>query len=1336
MSAVDGGVLSTPAASDSATSPANLSSPATPVPVAAPLSTAGPDPLSARAAASSRTPLPSTMTMPSHFIAASSTPALATGIPSAASADKHSLATSRTFVANKRQRNNTPIIVIPDDPPELISLLSDDEDEVRTGATSSPPSVSMGYALPRLSAFAQRQARGRPKFPHSPLVAPPASGTAVPVAVPNALTAAHLRGVPTTAGNIPTLAQALKVHPDYLVHFATLTSKAVGCQHYGSRLVIGEQVAIEREPDNKYDRNAFGVVMPENHSLKQGHIPRSVTVSLAALVDSGRVTCRNAVVVGNGDGYECPLDLQLRCRASEVFEVFTLVKSRLPAVKLSRAVEDYRRQYDPHGIRTTVYTPAPPQSVHQSYYSDENDEGNSDGHIYNEIWSEDEMEGRFDYQNDDLFAFDYNDYRGRRDRRAEPVTGMHNHYVPTIPGAAGAAAAAAAVAAGLAGGHTKVAAAAALAAAAYANSVAGAATGIPGLDGQVTPEVANMIAESSRAFTSARFGHTEETLKALPKADQPDQIQTKMLGYQLQGLGWLIDHEHPQISEDRHNARQFWVKINQDQYWNKLTNMITTTEPILFSGGCLADDMGLGKTIQMIALICSNPAVSVASNLIKEDTTPKKYAGKPTLILAPVSLMSNWSGQIAFHCDPDNPLKVCVFHGQNKPANINFEDYDVIVTSYGTITTEFREITGEEEAQKEGRPFRRRIARNHRVLEQPWRRVILDEGHVIRNPSTKVALGVLKLDVYSRWVITGTPIMNSLSDLYSLVRFLRLSGGISDRVVFERIIIKGFEKKTDDSTTRLQALMMEICLRRLKTMDGIVQLNLPPLNEYLHAIEWTKAERQAYDAMECEAKGAVDVWRDATGEQRRGKYIYVLEALLRLRQICNNKSLCGDRIKDIADITGVDVVPNTHDNVLALQLLLQAAIDNEEECAICYEQLHTPRITLCKHVFGGECIEEVIKVHGKCPMCRAELKDANKCLVSPTDETKTSSLVLDAGSSSKLEAIMKILITTQQQNDASPHDVPVKTIVFSQWTKFLDIIQQCLIEQGIGFTRIDGTMKVSERDDGIAELNQKRGTTVLLASLAVSSTGLNLTVASQIIMCDLWWNVAQERQAVDRCYRLGQTRPVNVFRLVMENSIEQRVIKIQDKKVEIVERALNEGKKMTRNKEARLADIQMLLTSNEQRRQQAPAELLNPGEERQRRATAATRRRHARAAIADDDDDEAENDDDGSDLGGFIVGDDEEIEMVADSDDEFRPHRSHRGSNRTTRNFNKASSSSSTAGSSSAATTGTTTPAANTAANDDDSDLFELPNEGVARTREFLKNFIEQRKRSGAKDEC
>lgn len=222
-------------------------------------------------------------------------------------------------------------------------------------------------------------------------------------------------------------------------------------------------------------------------------------------------------------------------------------------------------------------------------------------------------------------------------------------------------------------------------------------------------------------------------------------------------------------------------------------------------------------------------------------------------------------------------------------------------------------------------------------------------------------------------------------------------------------------------------------------------------------------------------------------------------------------------------------------------------------------------------------IEKVIEMQNKCPLCRCELTSVASSLVEPmttedTEQTRRPPIDLQK-SGSKIEALLKILKATRDK------DVTNKTVVFSQWTSFLNIIEPHLRAAGITFTRIDGSMNVQRRDGALRALELDPECTVMLASLAVASVGLNLVAANQVVLTDSWWAPAIEDQAVDRVHRLGQRRETTVFRLVMEGSIEERVLGIQEKKRGLVATAFQErGEgRGRRAKEAKLADLQMLL---------------------------------------------------------------------------------------------------------------------------------------------------------------
>ena len=254
--------------------------------------------------------------------------------------------------------------------------------------------------------------------------------------------------------------------------------------------------------------------------------------------------------------------------------------------------------------------------------------------------------------------------------------------------------------------------------------------------------------------------------------------------------------------------------------------------------------------------------------------------------------------------------------------------------------------------------------------------------------------------------------------------------------------------------------------------------------------------------------------------------------------------------------------------------MLQLSIESHEDCPVCLEPLHNPVITACAHSFGFECIERVIETQHRCPMCRAEPLDVEN-LVRPAaglGET-VEQLDIDADTnSSKIEALLSILRASSKKKGT-------KVVVFSQWTSFLNIVQKQLDLNGFKYARIDGTMGAPARDASMRALEMDPECTVMLASLAVCSVGLNLVAANQVILADSWWAPAIEDQAGDRVHRLGQTRPTTVFRLVMEGSIEEQVLEIQADKRKLMMTAFQEKstKRGDAGKNTRLADIEKLL---------------------------------------------------------------------------------------------------------------------------------------------------------------
>ena len=184
-------------------------------------------------------------------------------------------------------------------------------------------------------------------------------------------------------------------------------------------------------------------------------------------------------------------------------------------------------------------------------------------------------------------------------------------------------------------------------------------------------------------------------------------------------------------------------------------------------GGILADDMGLGKTIQALALVVSRPS-----------TDPER---KPTLVIAPVALMQQWKREIQRLLRPGrHQLSIFVLHGEKRSTSFrDLKEYDVVLTTFGTLASEFKRKEKYEELHKQSgssEPLPRAVVNMLPCLgpTSKWHRIVVDEAQCIKNRNTKSALACCRLDATHRWCMSGTPMMNNVEELHSLLRFLRI----------------------------------------------------------------------------------------------------------------------------------------------------------------------------------------------------------------------------------------------------------------------------------------------------------------------------------------------------------------------------------------------------------------------------------------------------------------------------------------------------------------------------------------------------------------------------------
>jgi SWI/SNF-related matrix-associated actin-dependent regulator of chromatin subfamily A3 len=190
--------------------------------------------------------------------------------------------------------------------------------------------------------------------------------------------------------------------------------------------------------------------------------------------------------------------------------------------------------------------------------------------------------------------------------------------------------------------------------------------------------------------------------------------------------------------------------------------------------------------------------------------------------------MSNWAQQTLQHVRESNVPRLHIYHGNDKLKAADLKAFGIVVTSYQTMVTD-------------------KVAKGP-LYSTSWKRIILDEGHVIRNARTQTALAACALKAEVCWVLTGTPIVNNIKDLHSMVKFLGLTGGIEDAEVFNTVITRPLMQGLSHAEILLQHLMRDLCLRRTKDMR-FVDLKLPKKTEYVHRITFHAEEKQKYDAL-------------------------------------------------------------------------------------------------------------------------------------------------------------------------------------------------------------------------------------------------------------------------------------------------------------------------------------------------------------------------------------------------------------------------------------------------------------------------------------------------------
>ena len=407
----------------------------------------------------------------------------------------------------------------------------------------------------------------------------------------------------------------------------------------------------------------------------------------------------------------------------------------------------------------------------------------------------------------------------------------------------------------------------------------------------------------------------------------------------------------------------------------------------------------------------------------------------------------------------------------------------------------------------------------------------------------------------------------------------------------------------------VQTVLEPLVLRRTKDMkrpDGAPLVPLPQKEIIIEKVKLSPQEREVYDHIQDRAK------RSFTKSLESGtlmkSYTSILAQILRLRQSCCHPNLirrkealtdeleaeaaydAANGLADDMDLNSLldrftidDDTPAASANTFGAHVLNQIKTDTAHECPFCCsEPMQDQVVTGCFHSSCKSCLLEYFaheREHEKLPLCVSCREPINERDVfeiirpEPTDPTAPPEILLrrlPTTFSSKIQSLISKLKTLQQTEPAT------KSTVFSQFTSFLDLIQDSLERERIPFVRFDGSMSQQARAAVIEQFKAHEGRIVLLISLRAGGVGLNLTEARRVFMMDPWWSFAVEAQAIDRVHRMGQTQKVTVHRFVVEESVEERMVeKIQARKKFIASSLGMMGDE--EKKQARIDDIKDLL---------------------------------------------------------------------------------------------------------------------------------------------------------------
>lgn len=591
----------------------------------------------------------------------------------------------------------------------------------------------------------------------------------------------------------------------------------------------------------------------------------------------------------------------------------------------------------------------------------------------------------------------------------------------------------------------------------------------------------------SQGFSSTVMDQLKQALEArkVGTSAQPKLVSGgKMRDYQLEGLTWL--------------TCLYQIGLN----------------------GILADEMGLGKTIQLISFLA----------FLRENGT-----NGPFLILGPLSTVNNWVKEFGFWTPK---IPVVMYHGtpqargqirrQQLKGDSKGVKFPVVCTSYEICMRDKKYLA-----------------------HYPWKFIVVDEGHRLKNFNCKLVKELKQYPSESRLILTGTPLQNNLTELWSLLNFL-LPEAFSDLEHFESMFDfsdvqdkdghKQFMSKERQKRTvaSLHAILKPFLLRRVK---NDVETNLPKKREYILYAPMTPVQKELYRKIK---DNDIRSFLEDKAIERIGEKLEdsrVSEMKGKKRKAGSGTSTPNTSIKSSRGSTPASSVRSgrssrrqNYAEVSDSEYFRQIEQSSESEEVDEEEQEKRDRESTL-----AQARKEVSQKKLQNPVMQLRLACNSPHHFSwpwAPDHDPDESLVTDSGKMVMLDRLVPYLF-------AKGH----KVILFSQFSKQLDILEEWATTlRGWPVCRIDGAVKAEDRADQIEAFNTEPDHKLFLLSTRAGGQGINLTSADTVILFDSDWNPQQDLQAQDRAHRIGQTRPVIIYRLATKGTVEQTLLEKADGK--------------------------------------------------------------------------------------------------------------------------------------------------------------------------------------------